>query len=222
MALNQRRFDTSVIACLNLDTATMAYRRTAFTEARKAETRRRLVEVARRMVFETGFQGIQIAAVAGAAGVAVGTVYRYFPAKADLCVEVYRLVCDREIEVMRQIAAGPAPAEARLEALVRAVAGRALRAGRSGYALVAEPVDPALDAERIVYRRALAGAFERVIADGIAAGAFAPAAAELTAAGLVGAILEALVMPLTRGRTTVDQPLLDALAAFSRRAAGRQ
>jgi AcrR family transcriptional regulator len=198
----------------------MAYRRTAFTEARKAETRRRLVETARAMVFETGFQGIQIAAVAAEAGVAVGTVYRYFPAKADLCVEVYRLVCDREIEVMRRIAAGDGAAEDRLDTLVRAVAGRALRAGKSGYALVAEPVDPALDAERIVYRRALAGAFQRVIEDGIAAGRFATAPAQLTAAGLVGAILEALVEPLTRGTMTVDRKLLDALAAFARRAVG--
>ena len=202
----------------------MPYRRTAFTEARKAETRRRLVDVARRMVFETGFQGVQIATVAAAAEVAVGTVYRYFPGKADLCVEVYRRVCDHEIQVMRAIASGDAPPAARLDALVRAVAGRALRAGRSGYALVAEPVDPALDAERLVYRGALAEAFQRVIEDGIAAGEFAPARADLTAAGLVGAIMEALVNPLAPGSMMAADatgPLLDALAAFARRAVGR-
>lgn len=203
----------------------MPYRRTAFTEARKAETRRRLVEVARRMVFETGFQGIQIAAVAADAGVAVGTVYRYFPAKADLVVEVYRLVCDREIQVMRAIAGGDDPAPARLNALVRATAGRALQAGRSGYALVAEPVDAALDAERIVYRQALADAFRTVIEDGIAVGDFTLARADLTATGLVGAILEALVDPLAPGNelsgTDADR-LLDGLAAFSRRAVGQR
>lgn len=201
----------------------MAYRRTAFTEARKAETRRRLVEVARRMVFETGFQGIQIAAVAAAAGVAVGTVYRYFPAKADLVVEVYRRVCDREIEVMQAIAAGAGSPAERLDALVRATAGRALRAGRSGYALVAEPVDAALDAERIVYRQALADAFRVAIEDGIAAGDFAAARADLTAAGLVGAIMEALVNPLAPGSAMAAADaasLLDELAAFSRRAVG--
>ncbi|MEQ9639027.1 MAG: TetR/AcrR family transcriptional regulator [Alphaproteobacteria bacterium] len=203
----------------------MPYRRTAFTEARKAETRRRLVEVARRMVFETGFQGIQIAAVATAAGVAVGTVYRYFPAKADLVVEVYRLVCDREIAVMQAIAGGKQAPSVRLDALVRATAGRALQAGRSGYALVAEPVDAALDAERIVYRQALADAFRTVIEDGVASGDFTLARPDLTATGIVGAILEALVTPLSPGGTMPDadaDKLLDGLAAFCRRAVGQR
>ena len=41
----------------------------------------------------------------------------------------------------------------RLEAIVATFARRALRKRRPAWALVYEPVDPSVDAERLVYRR---------------------------------------------------------------------
>jgi AcrR family transcriptional regulator len=195
----------------------MVYRRTARTEARKAAARRHLIEVARGIVAEGGFQDLQIATVAGIAGVAAGTVYRYFPSKADLGVEVFRRVCDREVEVATEIARADGSAVERLQAAARAVAGRAVRGRKIAYALIAEPVHPALDAERLVYRRALAGAFEAIIADGISAGEFPAQNAEVAGACVVGALMEALVSPLAPDAGALmggGEPLLAALARF--------
>jgi len=57
----------------------MAYRRTERVEARLADNRARILRTARQLVAESGFRETQIASIAASAGVAVGTVYRYFP-----------------------------------------------------------------------------------------------------------------------------------------------
>jgi AcrR family transcriptional regulator len=62
----------------------MAYRSTERTEARRAETRARITSAALALVAEGGYVAAQVAPVAERAGVAVGTVYRYFPSKDHL------------------------------------------------------------------------------------------------------------------------------------------
>lgn len=201
----------------------MAYRRTARTEARKAANRRRLLEVARSLVADGGFQNVQIATVAEAAGVASGTVYRYFPSKAALCADVFRSVCDREVEVTEEAAAIAGTAAERLAAAVRAFASRALRGRTTAYALLGEPVAPAVDAERLVYRRALGRVFERVVAEGVACRELPAQNAEVTGACIAGAVMESLVNPLAPGAGTLDagsESLLDAIVACCLRAAG--
>ena len=68
----------------------LAYRSTERTEARRAETRERIVSAALELIAEGGYVAAPVAAVADHAGVAVGTVYRYFPSKSDLFAEVFR------------------------------------------------------------------------------------------------------------------------------------
>ena len=46
---------------------------------------------------------------------------------------------------------------------------RALAEPVRAYALIAEPVDPAVEAERLTFRRAYADLFERALRDGDAA-----------------------------------------------------
>ncbi len=57
----------------------MAYRRTERMEARLASNRERILRAARETVAERGFRDAEIAAIASAAGVATGTIHRYFP-----------------------------------------------------------------------------------------------------------------------------------------------
>ena len=47
---------------------------------------------------------------------------------------------------------------------------RALAAPPRAYALLAEPVDPAVEAERLIFRRAYADVFAAALRDGVAAG----------------------------------------------------
>jgi AcrR family transcriptional regulator len=192
----------------------MAYRPTERTEARKAAVRGRIAAAARELIARGGYVEAQVAAVAERAGVATGTVYRHFPSKADLFAEVFREASQREVDAMAaaaESASGSAPE--RIAAGVETFARRALRGRRMAYALLAEPVDPAVEAERLVFRRAYRDVLAGVIADGIAAGELPDQDVRVSASALVGAIGEALVGPLSPttsngGREAVVDPLV--------------
>jgi AcrR family transcriptional regulator len=96
---------------------------------------------------------------------------------------------------------------------------RALAEPVRAYALIAEPVDPAVEAERLTFRRAYAGLFARALADGVESGELPPLDADLTAAAIVGALAEALVGPLQQRDAGADA-LVDALQTFVLRSAG--
>jgi AcrR family transcriptional regulator len=195
----------------------MPYRPTERTEARRAAARETIVAAARELIARGGYREAQVAAVAARAGVATGTVYRHFPSKAELFAEVFRRVSAREVEATRAAAAADAAAgaTARLAAAIEAFARRALRARRQAYALLAEPVDPAVEAERLRFRRAHAEHFAAIVAAGIDAGELPPQNAELAGAALVGALAEALVGPLSEVAAHTDPDALVAdLVAF--------
>jgi AcrR family transcriptional regulator len=172
------------------------YRRTPRVEARLNASRERILSAALAIVAEHGYAGCSVAAVARRAGVATGSVYRHFPAKADLVAEVFRTASQREVDAVARAAALELTAAESVSAVIETFAGRALRAPRMAYALLAEPVDPAVDAERLVFRRAYAEAIAGLITRGIAAGELPDQDVEVSAAALVGAIGEALVGPL--------------------------
>ena len=138
----------------------MAYRATQRTEARKAIVRERIVSAARELIARGGYAEAQVTAVASRAGVATGTVYRHFPSKAELFAEVFRAASQREVDAVA-VAAHECGhgAAARIAASVETFARRALRGRRLAWALIAEPVDPAVEAERLIFRRAYRDVF---------------------------------------------------------------
>jgi AcrR family transcriptional regulator len=141
----------------------MAYRQTERVVAQLTDRRDRILRAARRVVSEGGWSMASVANVASAAGVAAGTIYRYWSSKADLCAEIVSAVSEREVGVVRKIAEADGPAGERLDAAVRTFAGRALRGRRLAYALIAEPVDPEVEAVRLAYRRDLARYRSRLV-----------------------------------------------------------
>lgn len=58
------------------------------TAAHAAEVRHRIMDGADRAFSEAGFRGTSIPAIAAAAGVSVGLIYRYFPSKEELFMSV--------------------------------------------------------------------------------------------------------------------------------------
>jgi AcrR family transcriptional regulator len=184
------------------------YRPTERTEARRTATRDRIVRAALALVAQGGYRNAQVAAVAKRAGVATGTVYRHFPSKADLLTEVFRVASRREVDAVAAARGDTAPD--RIAAAVETFARRALRGRRLAWALLAEPVDPAVEAERLQFRRAYAEVFTAAVRDGIAAGELPEQDPAFTATALVGAIGEALVGPLSPTGVAVDA---DALVA---------
>jgi AcrR family transcriptional regulator len=189
-------------------------------------TRERLLRSAQELIEEGGYGAATVVAIAERAGVAAGTLYRHFPSKEELFVEVFRVVCDREVEAMRAAAAGMEAGASHVDVLVTVLstfAARALRRPRLAWALIAEPVDPLVDAERLAYRARYSELTADALRAGIAAGELPSQNVELTAAALVGGCGEALVGPLSpvaAGGRPSDREICDALALFVRRAVG--
>jgi AcrR family transcriptional regulator len=197
----------------------MPYRPTERTRARLAAVRERIVDAALDQLAEGGYASASVVAVARRAGVATGSVYRHFPSKGDLFAEVFRRASQREVDVLRSMTDRGEPVTHRLAAWVEAFVRRALAEPVRSYALIAEPVDPAVDTERITFRRAYADLFERALRDGVQAGELPPLDAELTAAAIVGALAEALVGPLQRRDAGADA-LVAGLQTFVLRSVG--
>ncbi|SEO82434.1 DNA-binding transcriptional regulator, AcrR family [Amycolatopsis saalfeldensis] len=160
-----------------------------------------IVVAAMEQLAEHGYAGCSVAAVAERAGIAVGTVYRHFPTKAELVVRVFRQVVSREVEAVRAASEQPGDATERVVAVFETFAARALKAPRLAYALLAEPVDALIDAERLEFRRAFRDVVAGHVADGVRAGVLPAQDAKITAAALVGAAAEVLIGPLTSGGT---------------------
>lgn len=188
-------------------------------------TRERLLSAARALIEEGGYGAATVIAIADRAGVAAGTLYRHFASKEELFVELFRSVCRREERAMR--AAGlqmpdDASSTQRLETVLATFAARALGNPRLAWALIAEPVDPLVDAERLAYRERYAALVAEQLRAGIAAGELPDQKVELTAAALVGGCGEALVGPLSpvARRAPEADEVVDALRTFVRRAIG--
>src|SRR3954453_23103559 len=111
-------------------------------------TRERLVRAARELVEEGGDAAGWVTAIAQRAGVAAGALYRHFPSKAELFVQLFRETADREVAAMGEAAAGPGTVVERMEAGVTPFAAHGLHNRRLAWALVHEPVDALVDPER--------------------------------------------------------------------------
>lgn len=202
----------------------MPYRPTERTERRKAEARERIVAAALDQLAQGGYASATVQAVASRAGVATGTVYRHFPSKADLFAEAFRRASQREMEVFAAATADDGrTAGERVAAATEAFARRALAAPTRAYALIAEPVDPAVETERLVFRRGYRDLLVEVLDQGVERGELELHDRQTTAAALVGAIGESLVGPLAHDRDgNAADPLVAAVVQFATQALPRK
>jgi AcrR family transcriptional regulator len=174
----------------------MVYRRTPAVVTRLEDNRLRILAAARELVAQGGWRHAPIAAVAHRADMATGTVYRYFPSKAELFVEVLANVSRRERDVVAAIVDGAGSPTVRLEKAVEAFAQRALRGRRLAYALIAEPCEPQIEQARLAWRALLSEEFVRLVVMGQRRGEFRMCNPRIAGACVVGALMEALVGPL--------------------------
>ncbi len=177
----------------------MPYRRTENVTRKLAARHSAIMAAARALAAEEGMAGVQIAAVAARADIAAGTVYRYFPSKIDLIAALVAAESAAEIAALNVAADGaPGPLSA-LAAAIVTFAARSLANRRLAFAMIAEPVEPELEAARLGYRRALAGAFEIRIRSALERGHLPAQDTAMAAAALVGALIEGLIGPLAPG-----------------------
>lgn len=182
-------------------------------------TRERLRAAARELIETGGYGSASVVAIAERTGVAAATLYRHFVSKEELFIEVFRDVCAGEERAMRAAAdvAGPGAVD-RLEAVLATFARRALQNPRLAWALLAEPVDPLVDAERLAYRRRYAELVAHELEAAVQAGEIPPQDVAFTAAVLVGGCGEALVGPLSS--MVGGEEVVGAIETFVRRAVG--
>jgi AcrR family transcriptional regulator len=202
----------------------LPYRPTERTEARKAATRESILTAAVDQLAAGGYASASIQAVATRAGVATGTLYRHFDSKSALFAEAFRRAARRELDAFAEVTAddGRGAAE-RIGAAVEAWARRALAEPKRAYALLAEPVDPGVEAERLAFRRGYRDVLVAVMEQGIERGELAAHDTETYSAALIGATGEALVGPLTsQTRPAADEALVASLVSFCIRALPRE
>lgn len=174
----------------------MPYRRTESVERKLASRREAILAAARALASEGGIATVQIAPVAARAGIAAGTVYRYFPSKTELIAELVTAQSQAELAALAKAAdIAPGPLSA-LAAALTTFGARVLADRRLAFALLAEPIGPEIDAGRVAHRKALAGAFERLIRVALAGRHLPDQDAAAAAAAVVGALIEGLIGPL--------------------------
>jgi AcrR family transcriptional regulator len=173
----------------------MAYRRTERESARLAARYDAIIKSARALAGESGLRAVQIAPVAERAGVAAGTVYRYFPSKEDLVAAVVSDAAQREVAAIRAAAAA-APGElSGLAAAIMAFGSGTVRMRRLAFAMLSEAPDGG-DTGNFAFRRNIGNEFESLIRAAIAGGHLPEQPAAIAAAAILGAIVESLAGPL--------------------------
>ncbi|MGW8528033.1 MULTISPECIES: TetR family transcriptional regulator [Nocardiopsidaceae] len=90
----------------------------------QTQRRKRIVQTAAALAVRGGVEAMQMRSVAERAGVALGTLYRYFPSKMDLVVAVVTEELDLlEGGIVRRPPTADSPAERAVDVLLRATRG---------------------------------------------------------------------------------------------------
>ena len=198
----------------------MPYRRTENVVRRLAARHDAIIAAARMIASEGGMAAVQIAAVAARAGIAAGTVYRYFPAKTDLVAALLAEIADSEIGALRRAAAdAPGPLSG-LSAAIVTFAARALRDRRLSFAAIAEPIDAELDPARFAFRKSLADEFAGRISAAIAEGRLPQQDVAIAAAGITGLLIEGLIGPLAPDPSGRERDIVQSLTLAALRSLG--
>jgi AcrR family transcriptional regulator len=195
-------------------------------QERLTDNRARIVRAARRLIASGGFRATSITAVAKEVGLSTGAIYRYFPSKAQLFVEVLTDAVTHEVEILRAIVERPESAVQRLRAAVSSFAARALAGPNLAYAFIAEPTETKVEAARLVCRQQFSEVFKDLLRQGIASGEFPAQPIDIGAACIVGAFTEALVRPVAplapAAKPAEGEKLVKGIVDFCLRAAGAQ
>jgi AcrR family transcriptional regulator len=199
----------------------MAYRRTERESARLAARYEAIIDAARALASESGLRAVQIAPVAERAGVAAGTVYRYFPSKEELVAAVISDTTERKVAAMRAATASAPGALSGLAAAFVAFGAGTLQARRLTLAMLADVPDGA-EAGSLTFRRDISNEFEGLIQAAIAGGHLPEQPPAAMAAAVLGAMVESLVGPLASAPSGPDaeRAAVQRMAVFALRALG--
>jgi AcrR family transcriptional regulator len=88
--------------------------------AGKARSRQSLLDAAKRLFMERGYEGATVRDIAAAAGLSTGAVFASFSDKSDLFNEVLLADLEEQVRLMLEAVAAPGPTSERLKRLLNA------------------------------------------------------------------------------------------------------
>ncbi|WP_405141317.1 TetR family transcriptional regulator [Sphaerisporangium sp. NBC_01403] len=164
------------------------------------QRRKRIVQAAAALASRGGVEAMQMRTVAERAGVALGTLYRYFPSKMDLVVAVVGEEIDLlESSIERRPPSAASPAGRAVDVLMRATRGL-MREPELADALIRSLIMAEVDTP---FGDRMAGLLLRVSGNGLTAQSATEE--EFALAGSLASIWVHELLEMLRGRRTYEQ-----------------
>ncbi|GAA4578616.1 TetR family transcriptional regulator [Planotetraspora phitsanulokensis] len=164
------------------------------------QRRKRIVQAAAALASRGGVEAMQMRTVAERAGVALGTLYRYFPSKMDLVVAVVGEEIDTlESSIERRPPSAPTPAGRAVDILMRATRGL-MREPELADALIRSLIMAEVD---IPFGDRMAGLLLRVAGDGLTMEGATEE--QFALAGSLSGVWVQELLEMLRGRRTYEQ-----------------
>jgi AcrR family transcriptional regulator len=186
-------------------------------EPARADPRARVVAAAERFFREIGYQKTTVADIARALGMSPANVYRFFDSKKAINEAVVgALIGELEAEIHAVAEARGRPAADRLAEVIRAMHRRSATLFRD-HPRMQEMIEAAMTESWSVCQHHIArigAVIAAVIADGVAAGEFAPTDPERAARCVHAAILRFCHPVLVIKADAAFMPTLDEMTAF--------
>lgn len=164
------------------------------------QRRKRIVQAAAALASRGGVEAMQMRTVAERAGVALGTLYRYFPSKMDLVVAVVGEELDLlESSIERRPPGASTPASRAVDVLMRATRGL-MREPELADALIRSLI---MAEVQTPFGERMTGLLLRVSADGLTIDQAGEE--QLDLAGSLASVWVQELLEMLRGRRTYDQ-----------------
>ncbi len=141
-------------------------------------TRQRLLRAALRLFTEQGYHGTTTPALARAAGIAEGTIYRHFPSKERLFRAVWRATHEWAADHVKSARLQGQPAEVQLRAVGMRLAKAASQDPAAAKLLISRPEPGLLDDAAREAAATFPASVEQIVAEGKAAGTVRPGGAD--------------------------------------------
>ncbi len=201
----------------------MPYRSTEKTRQKKDAKRTALMQAAVRVFAEKGYHAATIRDIVGAAGVAVGTFYFYFPDKETLFVYLYEETAEFLLQAIQQAVASRTTLAKQIQAAVQAYVNIGIFEPAVVSLLLVGGVGalPALVKRRSQFREGMINIWQRPLDLALDKGQISPQNTRRTAEALAGAFDENILQLLEQPDAETDAASAVAdMTSFALRAVG--
>jgi AcrR family transcriptional regulator len=170
-------------------------------------TEQSIHQAAVRLIFERGYHGTSLRAVAGEVGLQMASLYYYFPSKQDLLLQIMRHTMGDLTATVERAIAGAVDPEERLRAAIRAHILFHAERREEAFIVDAElrALAPANYAAVVETRDRYEQLFAEVLRDGAEQGRFRVPDAKLAVFGLMAMCTGVAVWYRSNGRLSLEQ-----------------